>query len=492
MKKEEQKHPNIILIVIDALRARNLGCYGAQGNPSPNIDKLAQDGIQFENCYSCWNTTDQSLTSIFSGRFPKTHGIIHHGDKITPENLISFKKLDVKLIAEILREDGFKTYAVDWMDRWFKRGFDFYGYEQDRDIWQKFIRVVFILPYVHLRYMAANISLLRIYAKRRMPSISSVWKGLKGVWNTFRFTFELARIQDADYVTSFAQKLISDRKDDKFFLFLHYWDTHTPYNCPKKHMDRDKFSHNSIDIFASKYHGAVNYVDKSIGKLIECLKTHKLLEDTLIIITSDHGESLTEHGIFFDHHGLYEVTTHVPLILCHPALFAQPKKIKGLIQHVDLLPTLCDFLGINVKNAKFDGISMRPLINGDKEDIRKFAFFEESYVQRKSGIKNTRHKYILAPDGIGMCNYCQKVHAGVTELYDLEKDPGETNNIVSENRIVADQMRAELEAVIRSLNSKKQQLLEKNILITPKLEDLQDLAGQKKIKKKLRSLGYMD
>lgn len=492
MKKEEQKHPNIILIVIDALRARNLGCYGGETNSSPNIDELAKGGIQFANCYACWNTTDQSLTSIFSGRYPRTHGIVHHGDKVTPEDLMTFRKLNGKLLAEILKEKGFKTYAVDWMGRWFKRGFDFYGYERDKNIWQKFFYIVFTLPYVHLRYMAANISLLRIYSKKRKKSISSMWKGLKGVWNTFRFTFELARVQDADYVTKLAQKLIDNIKDDNFFLFLHYWDTHTPYNCPKKHMDRDKPRRGSIDIITSKYNGAVNYVDKCIGNLLTTLKNHKILEDTLIIITSDHGESLTEHEMFFDHHGLYEVTTHVPLIIFHPKLFSRPKKIQGLIQHVDLVPTVCDYLGINDKDLVCDGTSMKPLISGEEENIRKFAFFEESYVQRKIGLRNKTHKYIYAPDGIGMCNYCQKVHAGVEELYDLERDPEEINNIVSENRIKATQMRAKLDEVIQKLNSKKQQLLRKKDSTKTNLEDLQDLADQKKIKKKLRSLGYMD
>jgi arylsulfatase A-like enzyme len=492
VKKEGQKHPNIILIVIDALRARNLGCYSGEMDSSPNIDDLARNGIQFENCYSCWNTTDQSLTSIFTGRYPRTHGIVHHGDKITPEDLMTFRKLDAKMLAEMLRENGFKTFAVDWMGRWFKLGFDFYGYKRDRNIWQKFFYFVFTLPHVHLRYMIANISLLKIYSKIRKTSISSVWKGLRDVWNTFRFTFELARVQDADFVTRLAQKIIENTKDDHFFLFLHYWDTHTPYNCPKKHMDQDKSLRGPIEIIASKYKGAVNYVDKSIGMLIEFLENHKILEDTLIIITSDHGESLTEHGMFFDHHGLYEVTSQVPLILHNPNLFPRPKKIKGMIQHVDLVPTIRDFLGINSEDLGCDGTSMRHLIDGEEENIRKFAFFEESYVQRKIGWRNETHKYIYAPDGIGMCNYCQKVHAGVEELYDLKKDPEELDNLASENRTMAYQLKAELESFIQQLNLKKQQLLENKNVTKRSLEDLQDLAVQKKIKRKLRSLGYMD
>jgi arylsulfatase A-like enzyme len=490
--KEERKRPNIILIVIDALRARNLGCYGGESLASPNIDKLARDGIRFENCYSCWNTTDQSLTSIFSGRYPRTHGIVHHGDKVTPDDVMTFGKLDTKLLAEKLKENGFRTLAVDWMGRWFKRGFDFYGYERDKNIWQKFLYTVFTLPYVHLRYIAANISLLRIYSKIRKTSLSSMWKGLKGVWNTFRFTFELARVQDADYVTKFAQKLIEDDKEDPFFLFLHYWDTHTPYNCPKRHTGGDKTRRSAIDAIASKYLGAVKYVDECIGDLIATLQNHQILEDTLIIITSDHGESLTEHDMFFDHHGLYDVTTHVPLILFNTELFSQPKKIQGLIQHVELVPTVCDYLGIDDKDLECDGTSLRPLISGEEEDIRDIVFFEESYVQRKIGIRNKTHKYILAPDGIGICNYCQKVHAGIEELYDLERDPEETRNVASENSIMAAQMKAKLDGVIQKLMTKKKQLLEEKDVKKSDLEDLRDLADQKKIKKKLRSLGYMD
>ena len=492
MERKELKHPNIILIVIDALRARNLGCYGGETKSSPNIDALAGHGVLFKNCYSCWNTTDQSLTSIFTGRYPRTHGIIHHGDRITPEDLITFGKLQSKLMAETLKAEGFKTFAVDWMGRWFRRGFDFYGYERDRNIWQKFVHIFFTLPYVHLRYMIANISLLRIYSKKRKSSLSSKWKGLKGVWNTFRFTFELARVQDAGYVTQLARKIIEGTKNDRFFLFLHYWDTHTPYNCPKKHTDRDNPTRDSIDIIASKYKGAVSYVDGCIGELIESLKTHGILENTLIIITSDHGESLMEHGIHFDHHGLYEVTTHVPLIFHCPRLFPQPKKIEGLIQHVDLMPTLCDYLGARDSDFRFDGSSLRPLISGEKNTLRTFAFFEESYVQRKTGIRNETFKYIYAPDGIGLCKYCQKVHSGVEELYDLGADPEEINNIVSKNLSTADRMKVELERVTRRLDSRKREILETEKIPQTGLDDLPDLGDQKKIKKKLRSLGYMD
>jgi len=404
VKKNKHKYPNIILIVIDALRARNLGCYGGGEESSPNIDEIADKGILFENVYCSWNTTDQSLTTILSGRHPRTHGIVHHGDKIKPEDLNAFETLNVRLLSQILQGNGYETLAVDWM----------------------------------------------------AISAASLWKGFKDVFRTFLFTFELARIQDACFVKGLAEKLIKKSRKENFFLFLHYWDTHTPYSCPRNFLEKKKGHMTSKELLLAKYKGAVRYVDQQIGRLFDSLREERLLEDTLIIITSDHGESLTEHDIFFDHHGLYDVTTHVPLILYYPKAFSEPKKVKGLVQHIDLAPTIYELLNIKYKDYELDGASLMPLIRGEKREIRHFVFNEESYVQRKIGFRTKKFKYIFSPDGVGMCNYCQQVHGGEEELYNLEVDPEEKVNIAVESKIVADEMKKGLNDLIRSLNSKKQ------------------------------------
>jgi hypothetical protein len=159
---------------------------------------------------------------------------------------------------------------------------------------------------------------------------------------------------------------------------------------------------------------------------------------------------------------------------------------------VDLAPTIHDYLGNDPKESDFDGASLRDLIEGDDDNFRTFALFEESYVQRKIGLRSETHKYIFAPDGKGMCTYCQKVHGGVEEFYDLKKDPEEMNNVISEYRMMADKMKQDLLGILQKLDEKKQRLIEKKELKENDREDLQDLADQKKIKKKLRSLGYMD
>lgn len=492
MQEKKSSNPNIILIVIDALRARNLGCYGGDVDSSPNIDNIAEKGILFEKCYSCWNTTDQSLTSIFSGRYPRTHGIVHHGDKITPADLNIFNSLNVKLLAEILQNTGYKTFAVDWMGRWFKNGFDYYGYEPERTFFTKLFYRVFTVPYVHLRYMVANIGLLKIYAKKRTTSIRSTWRGLRDVWSTFRFSFELARIQDANYVTSLVKGLIKKEKNENFFLFLHYWDTHSPYNCPKRFVSKTRGSRKPESLFLSKYYGAVRYVDDSLGKLMAVLENEKLLDNTLIIITSDHGESLTEHSIFFDHHGLYDVTTHVPLIFYHPEIFPKSKRVKGLIQHIDVVPTLYELLNIESKDSAFDGTSLLPLVRGEKEEIRSFALSEESYVQRKIGIRTKKFKYIFAPDGVGLCNYCQKVHKGAEELYNLEDDSHESVNRFHDDRNEAEKLRRKLDNLLESLDNKRRKQMNKGKRKEIPSKYGQNLKEEKKIKNKLQSLGYRD
>lgn len=468
-----------------------MGCYGAEQETSPHIDKMAEEGILFENCYSCWNTTDQSLTSILSGRFPRTHGIVHHGDKITVDDLKIYERLGINLLGDLLRKHGYETMAVDWMGRWYKRGFDFYGYKPDHNFIQKFFYHLFKLPYLHVKYMIDNIALLKIYSKKRKTSVRTNLKSLKGVLKTFRFTFELARIQDAGYVTSLAEQLIRERKDAPFFLFLHYWDTHSPYNCPKKFMDNNK-KQTPVDLYLSKYKGAVRYVDHHLGRIKEVLKDEHLLNNTLFIITSDHGESLTEHDIHFDHHGLYEATTHVPLIFYGPEIFRENKQIKSLIQHIDIVPTICDLLNIEKKPYDYDGFSLYPILKDEKKELRDFIFNEESYVQRKIAIRNHKYKYIVAPDGKGYCNYCQKVHVGAEELYDLTLDPEETKNLVDLKKELALDMKKQLESFVSALDKKRDDgLKRKKGEIRPAKIRL-DPEEEKKIRKRLRSLGYMD
>ncbi|MFQ5867802.1 MAG: sulfatase [bacterium] len=495
MMDRKKQFPNIILIVIDALRARNLGCYGDSNELSPNIDKVAQESIVFENAYCCWNSTDPSLTSILSGKYPISHGITNHGDKITREELTTFNLTGTKTLAEVLHQYGYKSMTVDWLGRWFKRGFEHYGYGFKRGFLEKMKYYAVRLPVLYFRYLTGHIGIFRCYIGKRKFKFHWLVEDIKNVTDTFLFSKELAKIQDAGFVTEIGIQLIKEVKKEKFFLFLHYWDTHTPYNCPKGNLTYR--GTDSKKVLIAKYEGAVSYIDQQIGRLFEQLRETGVLEDTIIIITSDHGDSLTEHAIFFDHHGLYEETTHVPLILHYPEFFPQAKRVKGFVQHIDLLPTILEILEIDDKGLNFDGTSLIPLIENRVSEIRSFVYNEESYVQKKRAIRTKRYKYITALNGdSGLCRYCHKIHAGSEELYDLEKDPNENINIVNKNISIAEDMKKRLKETINDLINRREKEINdrwsKQDIINSNNQDIYSEKERREVRRKLKSLGYID
>jgi arylsulfatase A-like enzyme len=424
--------PNILFIIIDSLRAKNLGCYGYSKPISPNIDKLAKEGLLFKNAFSCSNATDSSLTTIFSGMYPLSHGILGHGGRwldkqVGKEDTRQLDQIGISLLPEILKVKGYTTLAVDWLGRWHSRGYDYYS-----GMLHKANPISFpskkIDAYLH--------SFSRRYAYLKKSTI----------------------IDDAHLVTEHAKLLIESNLNKKFFLFIHYWDAHGPYASPLSFYEKVVTKNRGGEILAFfsrmlkkrrgkrrfgekiiRYLASIAYIDHAIGTLIETLENFGIFDQTLIILTSDHGESLTEHGIYFDHHGLYDVTIHVPLIMKYQG-FPKNKIIDGFVQHFDLVPTVLDLIGL--KARQLDGKSILPLINGEVDHLHSAVFAEEALRQRKRTVRTRDYKYIQALSKKGaICQKCKCIHGGMEELYDLNDDPEETKNIVYEKPLVAERLR---------------------------------------------------
>ena len=488
---------NVVFIIIDALRARNLSCYGYSKQTTPNIDALARKGVLFENAFSCTNVTDSSLTSIFSGKYPINHGILGHGMRLQDEELRKISA--IPFLHEILKSHGYVALAVDWLKRWHKRNYDvyydlFHGQSDPHGIYRKRTTKFKILKAVAdtLRFFKMN----RIYRKGKR-------------------TLKYGR--EAGAVTEAAVKLIEQNLNNKFFIFLHYWDTHAIYNPPKSYTE--KFYHHgknsdkqsiekmlnqiqnkgrrdylrehlknapNLDYVIAQYDGAIAYADHEVGRIMKLIDERSISERTLVILTSDHGESLTEHGIFFDHHGLYDVSIHVPLILKGPGL-PEGKIIRGLVQHVDLVPSILDILNIPISNEKaFEGRSLVRLINGEVQEGHPAIFVEEAYHERKRAARTTRYKYIRALSKEGaMCRCCQCIHGGLEELYDLSKDPEETRNLVKEEPETARELRKKLRTWARSFETVATEAeRKKRGLHKPSSEE------EKEVMERLRKLGY--
>jgi arylsulfatase A-like enzyme len=336
--------------------------------------------------------------------------------------------------------------------------------------------------------MVNHLDIFHCYTNKRKLQIPSL-KDIKGVINTFLFSRALAEVQDSGLVINLGAKKIKNIRNHPFFLFLHLWDVHNPYFCPKKL--RTYNGRNSKKILHDRYLGSVRYADRQLGRFFNFLKNNNIFDDTIVIVTSDHGESLTEHDIFFDHHGLYDETTHVPLIIRYPRRFSEGKKVRGFIQHVDLLPTILDILNIGQEEYQLDGKNLIPLVKNSRRVLRPFVYMEESYVQQKRAIRTKKYKYIEAKDGVGYCRYCHKVHAGVEELYDLQKDPSEKNNVANQNPAMAKELKSKMNNFVNELVEKRKRDIQIAGTGKHSADDI-DKDEEKKVMKKLRSLGYMD
>lgn len=404
---------NILFIQIDTLRADHLGCYGYAHDTSPSIDRLASHGTLFERCYAQGIPTTPAHTTLYTGQHPLTHNIVCHGGAADLERR-------APCLPALLQKAGYTTCAIDNLfdiKPWLARGYEFY-----------------INPACR-------------HAMRLLVSCE-----------------ELNRR---------AVEWLRTHATERFFLFVHYWEPHTPYLPPERYRrfwrggdpcDPSVHSLEGIrrtpfwgmwgdtwfrklgpvtdaDYIRSLYDGELRHVDDGVGELLEALDRTGVGDDTLVLLSSDHGEVMTRGGIFFDHHGLYEENVRVPLIARLPGTVPMARRAGGFVRHMDLAPTLLDLAGAAVP-PEMEGVSASTVFRGESSEPTCDRVVScECTWQAKWALRTPTHKLILArePDHYGN---------PMRELYDLLVDPGEARNIAEEDRARADAMEAELEAAI--------------------------------------------
>lgn len=474
----ELAKPDIIFIVVDTLRA---DCYGY--SQAHNINRLGKEGTTFLDAFSCTNTTDASITSIFSGKYTINHGIGAYGRLENREKLAN-----ITFLPEILKSCGYHTVALDWLGKWHKRGYD--NYISIRHSSKRF----YVINYLN--------KLVRFFHSK-LPALT-IWNKLYKL----RSHLDIPLYPPADVVTDYALKIIRE-PHKPFFLYIHYFDPHTPYNPPSKYINEYSYSGDlpveyilnkirnsrwegylrswinsdeSVGDVISRYRGEVAFVDEEIGRLVDTLKDRGSFDDTIFVLTADHGESLTEHGIYFDHHGLYDTNIRVPLILTYQKFFPRGKMIKGLVQHTDIVPTLLKVLNVN-SQMTFDGENLLPLIEGERKLIHQLIFVEEALYQRKSGVRTEKYKYIQASSlEEAMCTSCGTIHGGgLEELYDLVNDPEENQNLADHEIEVKNKLKEQLLKWTPTSKDRREKDFAKQVY---------DLDEEAEIKERLRRLGY--
>lgn len=455
-QQQEIKRPNVLLIVLDTARADRFSFLGYNRSTSPHIDALASEAAIYKRAYAPAFWTLPSHASLFTGLYPSQAGATSETNRLPAFNTT---------LAEVLKKVGYDTAAFicnAWVskERGFAKGFD------------------------------------RFYEMWRPQNFSQAPKRpSRAEWAAVKMAFDW----------------LNKRKTAKnpFFLFINFNSPHMPYFPPDPfqadfikaeyqneeinrlskingmwaHLAGElKLSERDLRIMSDLYDGEIAFADYCTGKVTDQLKTLGILDDTLVIVTSDHGENIGEHGLIDHLLSMYETTLHIPLVIRYPKHIQAGATFDNLVSLVDIVPTILDLCDVRNKNKtlKFAGTTLagsdqpdrtfviaeneRP-INGIELMKSRFPNFDTGKIDyRMRALRTNQHKLIWnIDDG--------------KELYDLQADPGELNNLADELAEIADRLHGTLVKWMRQ---------------TPSESDVPILEGKDHESLKiLRSLGYL-
>ncbi len=398
---------NVVLITLDTVRTDRLSCYGSTRVDTPNIDAFAAEGVRFTNAASTVPFTLPAHSSIMTGLYPPGHGVRENVGYVLDERFPT--------LAELLGKAGWATagfvsaFVLD--GRWgIGRGFD--RYFDDFNL-----------------------------QEMETPNMSSVQR-------------------DGAETEAEAVRWLDHRPPDRpFFLWLHLYDAHEPYTPPEPFKSTYE---------GRPYDGEVAYTDALVGRFRQALEDRGLLDHSLIVLTSDHGEGLGDHGEMFHGFFVYDTTIHAALIVKPPAGGSAGRVVNRAVSHVDVLPTILDLVGLPVPED-VQGRSLVPLISGEDVAWDRPVYSESLYPLLHYGwaplraLRTDRFKLIDAPR---------------QELYDLARDPAEQQNLDQEEPNRANNLTAALGDLRRRIESG-----ERPTRTGPKMDE-RTLA-------QLRALGYM-
>lgn len=396
---------NVLLVTLDTTRLDHLGCYGAPNNPTPHLDALAAEGVRFNLAISPSAATPISHASILTGLNPYQHGVrvIYAGGGYELPDY-------VPTLGSLLQERGWNTGA-------FLSAFtvsEFYGFDRGFDTFDSGTKAV---------------------------SARSMSKTPDGFWDWSWRTSQ----RRADETTREACRWIG-RKSEPFLAWVHYWDPHDTAILPpgdfcQRHVSPDLKGEDRV---RALYRAEVAYLDTQIGELFACLRESGRFENTIVVVVADHGEGLGDHGWWF-HRILYQEQIRVPLILRIPG-WPREKVIDDLVRTTDILPTLLEHLGLAVPED-LAGRSLRGLVHGEAEEPR-IAYADQINLFDL----NARMVEARPEDGLLYCAMdrswkliCRPNVPGRDELYNLEEDPREQNNLIEIEANEAARLMGELE-----------------------------------------------
>ena len=396
---------HVVFISLDTTRPDHFGFYGSPKVRTPNLNKLASESIVLDDFMTVAPTTLASHTSLFTGKYPQSHGTPRNGFMVNDENV---------LLAELLQQAGFSTAG-------FIGAFPLasqFGIAQGFDHWDEEFE--------------------------RFPGVVDV----------------LVNERTAESVTDAVIRYLDEADLSRSqFLFVHYFDPHAPYEAPSPYdtlydpqgrdglrdwlsLVRDCHRLSATRTppppelleqalrMAAQYAAEVTYTDVHVGRLLADLRERGILEEALLVVTSDHGESFWEHGECFDHGwGTYDSTMRIVGLIRLPGAAGAGTRVPGLVANIDILPTVLDYLGIAVPESidgkAIDLESAPPRVPGGPR-------FGQATKPWKSVETDPRWHNLGKSRCIrqGQLKLIQVPAAGTEHLYDLSRDPIESANLL--------------------------------------------------------------
>jgi arylsulfatase A-like enzyme len=380
--------PSVLLVTIDTLRADHTEIHGYARPTAPHLDALAREGTVFLAAYTPTPTTGPSHSTLFTSSYPSTHGVRKNGYALLPER---------RTLAEVLRDAGWHTGAVvsafPLAARFgYARGFEHYDDQFPLE--------------------TASID-------------SREWEG-----------FELPEAFDrrADATTDRALAWLDATPADRpWFLWVHYYDPHAPYDPPQgfRRLVRDPGGPPTrpLEQAIVAYDAEIRFADEQIGRLLHAAEARAGAEHLLVVAAADHGEGLMSHGWMEHGVNLYEELVHTLLLVRWPARVRAGQRVDGPVGLIDMAPTVLSLLGVPAASIQPEGMDLsRVLVDGAPPPSDRPLYFQRRlYTERDErewpavgdmfGVRWGAWKYVTAPE------------EGKTELFDLARDPGEARNL---------------------------------------------------------------
>ena len=409
---------NVIVISVDTLRADHMSLYGYARRTTPFIDAFAERGVTFDKARAPWPKTVPSMVSMFTGRPPHVTGVMFgsRGQYIEDDEI---------MLAEIAKQQGLRTAAV--------------------------------------------------VSNGVLGAATNFGQGFDTYVESYKLVSGPLGFR-ADTVTDAAVAwLDGGRGEAPFFLWVHYVDPHATYDPPSPYaelffedehydstllrLNEDDGNYNSgvagrywrrngeqatLGWYVANYDGEIAYTDSQIGRLLEAFKARGILDDSLVVLTADHGESLGEHHYFFEHGWYpYNASSWIPFVVYRPGAPDPGSRVSYPVGLIHLVPTIVDLMGWDVpEGVRWHGQSLVPVLRGEADRVDDYVVIEAGEGGLKQheflrSIEDARWKLLHVPTE----QYQRWMQQSEYELYEVRSDPMETKNIIADHAEFAELMK---------------------------------------------------